>query len=113
LSGADKAAYGCSALKRLVPSAAHFWSLMIRTAPASSARPAAARHEELGVFGKIDAHTSTLGKALGGSHGGFITGPKALVEYLRQKSPSILFSNTLPRAINAIVEVAQKFEVVA
>src|SRR5438309_5922745 len=43
-------------------------------------------HEELGVFGKIDAHTSTLGKALGGSHGGFTTGPKTLVEYLRQKS---------------------------
>src|SRR5205814_4757103 len=37
--------------------------------------------EELGVFGKIDAYTSTLGKALGGSHGGFTTGPRALVEY--------------------------------
>src|SRR5213078_817448 len=35
--------------------------------------------EELGVFGKIDAYTSTLGKALGGSHGGFTTGPKPLV----------------------------------
>jgi glycine C-acetyltransferase len=42
--------------------------------------------EELGVFGKIDAYTSTLGKALGGSHGGFTTGPKTLVEYLSQKS---------------------------
>ena len=56
-------------------------------------------HEELGVFGKIDAHTSTLGKALGGSHGGFTTGPKALVEYLRQKSRPYLFSNTLPPAV--------------
>src|SRR6266567_3477135 len=55
--------------------------------------------EELGVFGKIDAHTSTLGKALGGSHGGFTTGPKALVEYLRQKSRPYLFSNTLPPAV--------------
>ncbi|MGH9459467.1 MAG: glycine C-acetyltransferase [Thermoanaerobaculia bacterium] len=55
--------------------------------------------EELGVFGRIDAYTSTLGKALGGSHGGFTTGPKALVEYLRQKSRPYLFSNTLPPAV--------------
>src|SRR5213595_1128647 len=55
--------------------------------------------EELGVFGKIDAYTSTLGKALGGSHGGFTTGPNALVEYLRQKSRPYLFSNTLPPAV--------------
>jgi glycine C-acetyltransferase len=55
--------------------------------------------EELGVFGKIDAYTSTLGKALGGSHGGFTTGPKALVEYLRQKSRPYLFSNSLPPAV--------------
>jgi glycine C-acetyltransferase len=55
--------------------------------------------EELGVFGKIDAYTSTLGKALGGSHGGFTTGPRSLVEYLRQKSRPYLFSNTLPPAV--------------
>ncbi len=55
--------------------------------------------EEMGVFGKIDAYTSTLGKALGGSHGGFTTGPKAFVEYLRQKSRPYLFSNTLPPAV--------------
>jgi glycine C-acetyltransferase len=55
--------------------------------------------EELGVFGQIDAYTSTLGKALGGSHGGFTTGPAVLVEYLRQKSRPYLFSNTLPPAV--------------
>lgn len=55
--------------------------------------------EETGVFGKIDAYTSTLGKALGGSHGGFTTGPRSLVEYLRQKSRTYLFSNTLPPAV--------------
>jgi glycine C-acetyltransferase len=55
--------------------------------------------EELGVFGQIDAYTSTLGKALGGSHGGFTTGPRALIEYLRQKSRPYLFSNTLPPAV--------------
>src|SRR3954447_5617256 len=55
--------------------------------------------EELGVLGKIDAYTSTLGKALGGSHGGFTTGPKALIDYLRQKSRPYVFSNTLPPAV--------------
>jgi glycine C-acetyltransferase len=55
--------------------------------------------EEQGVFGQIDAYTSTLGKALGGSHGGFTTGPKTLVEYLRQKSRTYLFSNSLPPAV--------------
>ncbi|HET8798835.1 MAG TPA: aminotransferase class I/II-fold pyridoxal phosphate-dependent enzyme, partial [Thermoanaerobaculia bacterium] len=55
--------------------------------------------EELGVFGQIDAYTSTLGKALGGSHGGFTTGPKVLIDYLRQKSRPYLFSNTLPPAV--------------
>jgi glycine C-acetyltransferase len=55
--------------------------------------------EELGVFGRIDAYTSTFGKALGGSHGGFTTGPKVLIEYLRQKSRPYLFSNTLPPSV--------------
>ena len=55
--------------------------------------------EELGVFGRIDAYTSTLGKALGGAHGGFTTGPRILVEYLRQRSRPYLFSNTLPPAV--------------
>jgi glycine C-acetyltransferase len=55
--------------------------------------------EELGVFDKIHAHTSTLGKALGGSHGGFTTGPRVLVDYLRQRSRPYLFSNTLPPAV--------------
>src|SRR5256885_6721395 len=55
--------------------------------------------EELGVFNRIHVHTSTLGKALGGSHGGFTTGPKTLVDYLRQKSRPYLFSNTLPPAV--------------
>ncbi|MEO8216218.1 MAG: glycine C-acetyltransferase [Acidobacteriota bacterium] len=55
--------------------------------------------EELGVFGKIGAYTSTLGKALGGAHGGFTTGPGPLIEYLRQKSRTYLFSNTLPPSV--------------
>src|SRR5438105_9684008 len=68
--------------------------------------------EELGVFGKIDGYTSTLGKALGGSHGGFTTGPRILIDYLRQKSRPYLFSNTLPPAVVmgslAAIELLQK-----
>ena len=51
--------------------------------------------EDQGVEGKIDIITSTLGKALGGASGGFVTGRKEIVEYLRQRSRPYLFSNTL------------------
>ena len=51
--------------------------------------------EELGVADRIDVLTSTLGKALGGASGGFTTGRKEIVEYLRQRSRPYLFSNTL------------------
>ena len=51
--------------------------------------------EELGVADRIDVLTSTLGKALGGASGGFTTGRKEIVGYLRQRSRPYLFSNTL------------------
>ncbi len=51
--------------------------------------------EELGVEGRIDVITSTLGKALGGATGGFTAGRKEIVELLRQRSRTYLFSNTL------------------
>ena len=51
--------------------------------------------DELGVADRIDVTTSTLGKALGGASGGFTTGPKEIVELLRQRSRTYLFSNTL------------------
>ena len=51
--------------------------------------------EDQGVEGKIDIVTSTLGKALGGASGGFVTGRKEIVELLRQRSRPYLFSNTL------------------
>ena len=57
--------------------------------------------EEQGVFGKIPVTTGTLGKAMGSSAGGFVTGPKALVETLRQRSRTYLFSNSLPPAVAA------------
>lgn len=52
--------------------------------------------EHFGMMGKIDIINSTLGKALGGAAGGYTTGPKALIDLLRQRSRPYLFSNTLP-----------------
>jgi glycine C-acetyltransferase len=52
--------------------------------------------EHLGVMGKVDIFTSTLGKALGGGSGGFTTGRQEIIDLLRQRSRPYLFSNTLP-----------------
>jgi len=57
--------------------------------------------EEQGVFGQVPVTTGTLGKAMGSAAGGFVTGPKALVETLRQRSRTYLFSNSLPPAVAA------------
>lgn len=55
--------------------------------------------EYRGVMDKIDIFTSTLGKAMGGASGGFTTGKKEIIEYLRQKSRPYLFSNTVPPSV--------------
>jgi len=57
--------------------------------------------EEQGVSDRIPVTTGTLGKAMGSAAGGFVTGPKALVETLRQRSRTYLFSNSLPPAVVA------------
>jgi glycine C-acetyltransferase len=57
--------------------------------------------EEQGVFDRIPVTTGTLGKAMGSAAGGFVAGPKALVETLRQRSRTYLFSNSLPPAVAA------------
>jgi glycine C-acetyltransferase len=51
--------------------------------------------EYFGVVDKVDIITSTLGKALGGATGGFTSGRKHIVEYLRQRSRPYLFSNSV------------------
>ena len=56
-------------------------------------------HELHGVMGRIDILTGTLGKALGGASGGYTSGRKEIVEYLRQRSRPYLFSNTLAPSI--------------
>jgi glycine C-acetyltransferase len=57
--------------------------------------------EELGVHGQVDVVTGTLGKALGGAVGGFVAGPSAVVEILRQRSRPYLFSNAMPPMVAA------------
>jgi glycine C-acetyltransferase len=56
-------------------------------------------HEHCGVMGRVDVITSTLGKALGGASGGFASGPKEIIELLRNRSRPYLFSNSLMPAI--------------
>ena len=51
------------------------------------------------VMGRVDIVTGTFGKALGGAMGGYTTGPKEIIEILRQRSRPYLFSNSLAPAI--------------
>ena len=55
--------------------------------------------EQLGVHGKVDVLSGTLGKALGGAAGGYISGKRDLISFLRQKSRPYTFSNSLPPSI--------------
>ena len=67
--------------------------------------------EELGVMDQVDIVTGTLGKALGGASGGFTSGPKEIIELLRQKSRPYLFSNTLaPSIVGASLAVLDVLE---
>ncbi len=55
--------------------------------------------EHFGVQDRVDIVTGTLGKALGGAMGGYTTGPKEIIDMLRQKSRPYLFSNSLAPSI--------------
>lgn len=56
-------------------------------------------HEYCDVMGRVDIITGTLGKALGGASGGYTSGRKEIVGWLRQRSRPYLFSNTLAPVI--------------
>ena len=58
-------------------------------------------HEHHDVVGRVDVLTGTLGKALGGASGGYVSGRKEIIAWLRQRSRPYLFSNTLAPAIAA------------
>ncbi len=51
--------------------------------------------------GQVEIITGTLGKAFGGSVGGFTTGKKEIIDLLRQRSRPYLFSNSIPPMIAA------------
>jgi glycine C-acetyltransferase len=55
--------------------------------------------EAKGVHGKVDVLTGTLGKAIGGAAGGYISGKKELIAFMRQKARTYIFSNSLPPSI--------------
>ncbi len=57
--------------------------------------------EHCGVLGRVDLITGTLGKALGGASGGYVSGRKEIVDLLRQRSRPYLFSNSLAPMIAA------------
>jgi glycine C-acetyltransferase len=52
-------------------------------------------HEHCRVMGRVDILTGTLGKALGGASGGYVSARREIVELLRQRSRPYLFSNTV------------------
>lgn len=56
-------------------------------------------HEHRGVVGRVDLLTGTLGKALGGASGGYVSGRRELVALLRQRARPYLFSNSLSPVI--------------
>jgi glycine C-acetyltransferase len=56
-------------------------------------------HEYNHVMDRVDVITGTLGKALGGASGGYTSGRKEIIEFLRQRSRPYLFSNTLAPSI--------------
>ena len=67
--------------------------------------------EHCQVMGRVDILTGTLGKALGGASGGYASGKKEVVEWLRQRSRPYLFSNSLaPVIVKTTLKVLRLIE---
>ena len=58
--------------------------------------------EHCGVMERVDIVSGTLGKALGGASGGFVSGRSEIVQWLRQRSRPYLFSNSIPPVVAAV-----------
>ncbi len=56
-------------------------------------------HEHCQVMDRVTLLTGTFGKALGGASGGYVAGPKVLIDWLRQRARPYLFSNSLAPSI--------------
>lgn len=68
-------------------------------------------HEYCEVMGRVDIITGTMGKALGGASGGYTSGRKEIVSWLRQRSRPYLFSNTVsPAVVSASIRVLELLE---
>jgi glycine C-acetyltransferase len=68
-------------------------------------------HERCGVMGRVDILTGTLGKALGGASGGYVSGRAEIVQMLRQRSRPYLFSNSVaPPVVAASLAVLDLLE---
>lgn len=68
-------------------------------------------HEYHHVMDRIDILTGTLGKALGGASGGYTSGKKEIIDWLRQRSRPYLFSNTLaPMIVATSIKVLDLLE---
>lgn len=57
--------------------------------------------EMFGVRDRVDVVSGTLGKALGGASGGYISGHREIVDLLRQRARPYLFSNSIPPTVVA------------
>jgi glycine C-acetyltransferase len=70
--------------------------------------------EHCGVMDRVDIVTGTLGKAMGGASGGYTSGRREIIDWLRQRSRPYLFSNSLAPAIAAttlqVLELLQSGE---
>ncbi|MCK7458872.1 glycine C-acetyltransferase [Idiomarina aminovorans] len=65
-------------------------------------------HEYCDVLGRVDIITGTLGKALGGASGGYTSGKKEVIDWLRQRSRPYLFSNSVaPTIVQASIRVLE------
>jgi glycine C-acetyltransferase len=65
--------------------------------------------EHCGVADRVDIINSTLGKAMGGASGGYTTGPKAVIDVLRNKARPYLFSNSVaPPLVAAAIAAFEK-----
>lgn len=63
-------------------------------------------HEHCEVMGRVDIMTGTLGKAMGGASGGYTSGKREVIDWLRQRSRPYLFSNSLaPAIVSASIRV--------
>ncbi|MBO1108793.1 glycine C-acetyltransferase [Plesiomonas shigelloides] len=68
-------------------------------------------HEYCQVMDRVDIITGTLGKALGGASGGYTSGKKEVIDWLRQRSRPYLFSNSLaPAIVSASIKVLELLE---